>query len=112
MIVDFNASQTFDVGLDLTENCDVKIDEPQHISVGFDNVTPMDVEMTQEADFVCNFSTGVSSGDYDGPYTVTPSNQRQILATQAKTLDANIVVEPIPSHYGLITYNGVTITVS
>ena len=49
---------------------------------------------------------------YDGITEVTPSNQAQILQTSNKTLTRNIVVNPIPSNYGLITWNGSTLTVS
>lgn len=49
---------------------------------------------------------------YRGDYSVTPSTQRQFLPTTNKTLSRSVVVEPIPSNYGLITYDGSVITVS
>ena len=49
---------------------------------------------------------------YTGAYTVTPSTEVQILPTTYKTPTRNIVVEAIPSYYGLITYDGTVITVS
>lgn len=49
---------------------------------------------------------------YEGSYTVTPSAEQQTLSTANKTLTANIVVNPIPSNYGLIEYNGSYIRVS
>ena len=49
---------------------------------------------------------------YDGVTEVTPLNQAQVLQTSNKTLTRNIVVNPIPSNYGLITWNGSTLTVS
>lgn len=49
---------------------------------------------------------------YDGPTTVTPTRDTQILETIGKALDANITVNPIPSNYGLITWNGSILTVS
>lgn len=49
---------------------------------------------------------------YDGPTTVTPSLQTQTLETAGKQLVSNITVNPIPSNYGLITYNGSVLTVS
>ena len=49
---------------------------------------------------------------YEGVYSVTPSNQRQVLPSAHHSLLNDIVIEPIPSNYGLITYNGSVITVS
>ena len=49
---------------------------------------------------------------YDGIAEITPSQDTQILQTSNKTLTRNIVVNPIPSNYGLITWNGSTLTVS
>ena len=49
---------------------------------------------------------------YEGAYSVTPSNQRQVLPSAHHSLLNDIVIEPIPSNYGLITYNGSVITVS
>lgn len=50
--------------------------------------------------------------EFSGPYTITPTQQTQTLATQGKKMTQNIVVNPIPSNYGLITWNGSTLTVS
>ena len=49
---------------------------------------------------------------YHGAYTVIPSLERQTVPTAGASLASDIVVEPIPSNYGLITYNGSVITVS
>lgn len=49
---------------------------------------------------------------YHGEYEVTPSQVEQVLQTADKLLRENVVVAPIPYYYGLITYNGSTITVS
>lgn len=50
--------------------------------------------------------------DYEGPYSVIPGTVEQILNTKNKALSDVITVLPIPENYGLITYNGTTITVS
>lgn len=55
---------------------------------------------------------GAVTQPYDGAYEVTPSRQTQVLPTALKTLSHNIVVNPIPSNYGLITWNGNKLTVS
>ena len=49
---------------------------------------------------------------YDGTYEVTPSSEEQQLLTANKTLESNVVIHPIPSNYGLITWNGAVLTVS
>ncbi len=49
---------------------------------------------------------------YDGAYEFTPTQQEQIAPTAHKVLLENIIINPIPSNYGLITYNGSVLTVS
>ena len=50
--------------------------------------------------------------DYTGPTTVTPSSNAQTLSTAGTSLNSDITVNPIPSNYGLVTWNGSVITVS
>ena len=50
--------------------------------------------------------------EYTGECVFTPSLQTQIAPTIQKVLLRNITINPIPNNYGLITYNGNTITVS
>lgn len=55
----------------------------------------------------------VKEGDpYRGQTVVTPSEERQTLQTTGLLMPADIVIEPIPSNYGRITWNGATLTVS
>lgn len=49
---------------------------------------------------------------YEGEYEVTPSAEVQTLNTDHLYMMDNITINPIPSNYGLVTYNGSTITVS
>ena len=49
---------------------------------------------------------------YTGSYEVTPSDTEQVLETDAFYMNGNITINPIPSNYGLITWNGSVITVS
>ena len=49
---------------------------------------------------------------YDGPYEVTPTQHTQTLATIGRKMADNVTINPIPSNYGLITWNGSVITVS
>ena len=49
---------------------------------------------------------------YDGDYVFTPSAQEQTVPIRGKTARRNITINPIPSNYGLITWNGAVLTVS
>ena len=49
---------------------------------------------------------------YDGSYTATPTSGTQTLPTNGKLLARDLTINPIPSNYGLITWNGSTLTVS
>lgn len=54
----------------------------------------------------------IETPPYTGEYSVTPTNSAQTLSTAGYALRSDITIEAIPSNYGLITYNGSTITVS
>lgn len=49
---------------------------------------------------------------YEGEYEVTPSQYEQVLPTQGRILAQNVVINPIPSYYGLITWDGSKLKVS
>ena len=49
---------------------------------------------------------------YTGVTEATPTTAEQVLDTSNKVVTRNIVINPIPSNYGLITWNGSTLTVS
>lgn len=49
---------------------------------------------------------------YSGQTEVTPSEGTQTLQTVNRTVLQNIIINPIPSNYGRITWNGSTLTVS
>ena len=49
---------------------------------------------------------------YDGPTEFTPSGSTQTIAIANKKALTDITINPIPSNYGLITWDGSTITVS
>ena len=50
--------------------------------------------------------------NYNGSYTITPSTTTQTLSTEGLVMKSDLVINPIPSNYGLITWNGSTLTVS
>lgn len=49
---------------------------------------------------------------YLGPTEITPTNYTQTISTTGMVLDEDIIVNPIPSNYGLITWNGSVLRVS
>ena len=49
---------------------------------------------------------------FEGDYEVTPSAETQTLRTKGKRMTGDVVINPIPSNYGLITWNGAFLTVS
>lgn len=50
--------------------------------------------------------------DYTGQYSVTPTGERVVLDTNGKGMNGNVIVEPIPSNYGLITWDGFKLVIS
>lgn len=50
--------------------------------------------------------------EYTGAYEVTPTQGTQVLDTRNLMMTSNVTVNPIPSNYGLITWNGSYLTVS
>lgn len=50
--------------------------------------------------------------EYSGETVVTPSAEAQVLQTGNRVVLENITINPIPSNYGLITWNGAVLTVS
>ena len=49
---------------------------------------------------------------YDGSYEFTPTKETQIVSIANKRAVTDITINPIPSNYGLITWDGATLTVS
>ena len=49
---------------------------------------------------------------YTGVTTITPGEETQILQTEGLMMSTNVTINPIPSNYGRITWNGTTLTVS
>lgn len=49
---------------------------------------------------------------YDGEYEVTPTRSTQVLETGGFKMAQNVIVNPIPRNYGLITYDGSGLMVS
>ena len=56
--------------------------------------------------------TVISPESYTGEYEFTPSVSTQVVEINGMIARDNITINPIPSNYGLITWDGSTITVS
>ena len=69
-----------------------------------------DAEASLSADSVIVIHEG--EVPYTGRYTFTPSEETQTVSIQGKTASRDIIINPIPNNYGLITWNGAILTVS
>ena len=68
---------------------------------------------------VLNIRTGtpiakeyIGADPYTGSYSATPTLETQVFFTENLRMTENFIVNPIPSNYGLITWDGSTLTVS
>lgn len=89
----------------------VIVDGEVRLNIAVDGDTSFDLRSNGEVGII----TKVKERDappYTGNVTVTPSRETQTLATANKILLTNITINPIPSNYGLITWDGSTLTVS
>lgn len=88
---------------------------PVNLTVAQNNV-PVNITVSDNSESIgLDIETPIVTStvsDYDGEYDVTPSSVEQVFATNGKKMNHDFVVEPIPSNYGLITWNGSIITVS
>ena len=70
------------------------------------------------ADRIINVAPDIGSVIYreheafSGPYEYTPSSEEQIVPIAYMMASQDITIKPIPNNYGLITWNGSTLTVS
>lgn len=53
-----------------------------------------------------------SAPPYEGETVFTPTRQTQTIQAAGFLFSENITINPIPSNYGLITWNGSTLTIS
>lgn len=74
----------------------------------------MDIESdTEELDMDIATEYAIARVDeYDGSYEFTPTEETQTIEIEDKRATENIIINPIPSNYGLITWDGATLTVS
>lgn len=75
---------------------------------------PMDVSASSAAFSMSIGATYAMStvDDYEGVYEYTPSTETQTVQIEGLKATENIIINPIPFNYGLITWDGITLTVS
>lgn len=49
---------------------------------------------------------------YHGAYTYTPTSETQVISIHGQMAERDIVIDPVPSAYGRVTWNGSYLTVS
>lgn len=82
-----------------------------NISVMLDGEMTAAQTLGGEVGVITIVNSGALPG-YTGATEVTPSDVVQVLATREKSVLTDIIINPIPNNYGLITWNGSTLTVS
>ena len=63
-------------------------------------------------DLNVDFSGMHAAGEYTGTYEFTPSDVALEIPTANKILTQNIVINPIPSNYGLVSWDGSILTIT
>ena len=48
---------------------------------------------------------------YEGAYRITPTEETQTLETDHLMMNDNVIIDPIPSNYGRILWDGTVLTV-
>ena len=72
-----------------------------------------EVSLSSSIDGTSGIVTNVSTADpYIGEYTYTPTDETQTIPIMGLMATDDITINPIPSNYGLITWDGATLTVS
>lgn len=54
----------------------------------------------------------IEADEYTGAYEFTPSATEQVIEIQNKKAVRDIIINPIPNNYGLVTWDGVSLTIS
>lgn len=55
---------------------------------------------------------GKEVAPFEGAYEYTPTSETQVIEIEGLRALSNIIIDPIPQNYGLITWDGSTLTVS
>ena len=53
-----------------------------------------------------------ATNKYEGSYEITPTEETQIMPTDNLVMSSNVVINPIPTNYAKMTWNGNIVTFS
>ena len=95
----------------LSPQQEVVLDGELSLNLNIDGDMSLDIPVDGEAGAVIKVSD-YAYPIYEGQTEVTPTQETQVLQTTNRTVVSNIIINPIPSNYGRITWNGSTLTVS
>lgn len=93
------------------------MDNPIYFELTLVNDSEVGFELKNDSQFEFGFDTqiNVSTSNipvYEGSYEVTPSADGVTLLTRDLRMTADVVINPIPSSWGRIGWNGAYLTVS
>ena len=80
----------------------IEFSDSEAFNVGFNDQDNMSVK----------FDSVISNAHYHGGYEFVSSGETQTIRTAGLVLEEDIIIDPIPENYGLITWDGSVITVS
>ena len=66
----------------------------------------------RHAEIKVSGGTGPPVEKYAGPYEFTPAEETQTVTINGKQATQDITINPIPSNYGRVSYNGRVITIT
>lgn len=84
---------------------DVQISEQYDVTVSGSE----DIGAVTDSQIVIN---RIEAEEYTGAYEFTPSAIEQVIEIRNKKAVRDIIINPIPSNYGLVTWDGVSLTIS
>lgn len=114
-----------DLIVNINEDINLTVESPSVINLSIEQTPNIDLEVSSTpalnltlgesdspVDIGMDMMIRVDGTPYTGQTAVIPSDTRQVLPTSGTLLTQDITIEPIPQNYGLITWNGSTLTVS
>lgn len=83
-------------------------------NVTFENTEEFDLTFNSDSKFNVEMTTVIEvfPDAYEGQYQITPNAETQVLDTRRLVMIDNVTINPIPSNYGKITWNGSFLTIS
>lgn len=85
--------------------------ESKDFKVKFNDSSAFSVKFAESPNMIVDMGPAIER-EYHGSYEVAPTTDYQTLHTTNRVLTHEIVVDPIPQNYGLITRRGNIIIVS